>query len=57
MRARFSVFCYAHKVLVAVESINAPAEHMLARKLLQASISPSPDEAADPDFPLRQLLP
>lgn len=54
---RFSVFCYAHKRLVAVESVNAPAEHMLARKLLQAGISLSPDEAADPDFPLRQLLP
>lgn len=53
---RFSVFCYARKQLVAVESINAPAEHMLARRLIKAGVSPTPDEVADPDFALKALL-
>lgn len=53
---RFSVFCYAHKRLVAVESINSPADHMLARKLIKAGISPTPDEVANPEFPLKTLL-
>jgi 3-phenylpropionate/trans-cinnamate dioxygenase ferredoxin reductase subunit len=53
---RFSVFCYARKRLVAVESINAPADHMMARKLIMAGVSPTPDEAADPACALRDLL-
>ncbi|SEF97782.1 NAD(P)/FAD-dependent oxidoreductase [Marinobacterium lutimaris] len=54
---RFSVFCYAQRRLVAVESINAPAEHMLARQLLKAGASPPPDDAANPEFNLRSALP
>ncbi|KEA61961.1 Ferredoxin reductase [Marinobacterium lacunae] len=53
---RFSVFCYAQKQLVAVETLNAPADHMIARRLIQAGVSPKPDDAANPDFDLRSLL-
>jgi len=52
----FSVFCYAKRRLIAVESINAPGDHMTARRLLQSGISPTPDDAANPDFVLRDLL-
>lgn len=54
---RFSVFCYAQRRLVAVESINAPADHMQARQLLKAGASPLPDDAANPEFNLRGALP
>ncbi|TCK08940.1 NAD(P)/FAD-dependent oxidoreductase [Marinobacterium mangrovicola] len=54
---RFSVFCYAQRRLVAVESINAPADHMLARQLLKAGASPLPDDATNPEFNLRSALP
>ncbi|WP_432695334.1 NAD(P)/FAD-dependent oxidoreductase [Marinobacterium sp. YM272] len=54
---RFSVFCYQQRRLVAVESVNAPADHMMARKLLKAGVSPLPDDAADPEFNLRGALP
>ncbi|GGC03260.1 oxidoreductase [Marinobacterium zhoushanense] len=53
---RFSVFCYARRRLLAVESINAPADHMIARRLIQSGISPTADDAANPDFNLRDLL-
>ncbi|MBV1789233.1 FAD-dependent oxidoreductase [Marinobacterium sp. D7] len=52
----FSVFCYARRRLLAVESINAPADHMISRRLIQSAISPTADDAANPNFNLRDLL-
>lgn len=52
----FSVFCYRGDRLVAVESVSRLPDHMLARKLLRAGISPSPQEAADPTCDLKALL-
>lgn len=52
----FSVFCYARRRLLAVESINAPADHMIARRLIQSGISPTADDAANPNFNLRDLV-
>lgn len=49
----FSVLCYRNGLLVAVESVNAPADHMAARKLLAAGQGPSPEEAATPGFSLK----
>jgi 3-phenylpropionate/trans-cinnamate dioxygenase ferredoxin reductase subunit len=49
----FSVFGYAQGRLRAVESVNRPADHMLARRLIADGRSPSPEEAADPAFDLR----
>ena len=53
---RFSLFHYRNDRLIAVESVNRPAEHMLARKLLAADRHPPPALAADPGADLRTLL-
>lgn len=52
----FSVFCFRGDTLVAVESVNSPADHMAARRLLSAGLSPRPEEVADPDFTLRSYV-
>ncbi|ACA16734.1 FAD-dependent pyridine nucleotide-disulphide oxidoreductase [Methylobacterium sp. 4-46] len=53
--AGFSVFRYRGERLTCVESLNRPADHMIARRLIQAGVSPSPDQAADPAFDLKAL--
>ena len=53
---RFSLFHYRNDRLIAVESVNRPAEHMLARKLLAAELHPPPALAADSSADLRVLL-
>ncbi|PXY23449.1 pyridine nucleotide-disulfide oxidoreductase [Prauserella coralliicola] len=50
---RFSVCCYRDGRLVAVESLNRPADHMAARRLLADRRSPAPDQLDDPDFTLK----
>ncbi len=50
---QFSVFCYGSSGLHAVESVNRPADHMAARRLLTAGRSPSPEQAADAAFDLK----
>ncbi len=52
----FSLFYYRGEKLIAVDSVNRPGEHLLARKLLDADISPRPTQAADPACDLRPLL-
>ncbi len=42
----FSVFHFKGDRLVAVDSINRPADHMIARRLLAANISPSEEDIA-----------
>lgn len=51
----FSLFHFAGAQLVSVESVNAPVDHMWARKLLEKGISPSPQQAADTSFALKSL--
>lgn len=53
----FSVWHYAHERLVGVDSIDLAKDHLLARKLLDAGVSPTPAQAADPAFDLAGLLP
>ena len=50
---RFSVCCYRNDRLVAVESLNRPADHMAARRLLADGRSPDPGRLADPGFSLK----
>lgn len=50
---KFSVFSYRDGKLIAVDSINSPADHMAARKLLGAGASISPEDIGNPDFDLR----
>ena len=52
----FSVFRYRHGRLTCVESLNRPADHMAARRLLQRRLSPSLAQAADVSFDLKSLL-
>jgi 3-phenylpropionate/trans-cinnamate dioxygenase ferredoxin reductase subunit len=49
----YSAFCYAGERLLGIESINKPADHAFARRLLVAGRSVSPQQVADPSFDLR----
>lgn len=53
---KFSAFYYRAGALVAIDSLNQPAEHMTGRKLLDKGISPSPAQAGDTGFALAGLL-
>lgn len=52
---RFSVFFLRGEALVAAHSVNRPAEHMLARKLIAGGARPSADQLADASFDLKGL--
>jgi 3-phenylpropionate/trans-cinnamate dioxygenase ferredoxin reductase subunit len=52
---KFSVFYFKGDRLVAVDSINRPADHILARRLLQAHTPVTPEQAADETFDLKKL--
>jgi 3-phenylpropionate/trans-cinnamate dioxygenase ferredoxin reductase component len=54
--ARFSVFRYAGDRLVVVESVNAPADHMIGRKLVTKPYSVTPAQAQDLSFNLKAAL-
>ena len=54
---KFSVFIYREGRLIAVESVNSPADHMVARKLLSAGLSIPKEVAADPAADLKALIP
>ncbi len=49
----FSVFCYKAGHLLGIESINRPADHAHARRLLTAGRQIAPEQAADDSFDLR----
>ncbi|UMY17821.1 FAD-dependent oxidoreductase [Methylobacterium organophilum] len=53
--ASLSVFRFRDGGLSAVESINRPADHMAARRILSARKSLNPEQAADPGFDLKAL--
>lgn len=52
----FSLLHYVGEQLVCVESVNAPVDHMMSRKLLEAGRNPAPEVAADAAVPLKSLL-
>lgn len=54
--ASFSVYHFKGAQLLAVDSVNASKDHLQARKLLDAGVSPSPAQAADAGFDLAGLL-
>jgi 3-phenylpropionate/trans-cinnamate dioxygenase ferredoxin reductase subunit len=53
---KFSLFHFRGSVLQAVDSVNKPADYTIARKLLAEGLSPTPEQAADPTFKLKDLL-
>jgi 3-phenylpropionate/trans-cinnamate dioxygenase ferredoxin reductase subunit len=52
----FSVYHYRGETLIAVDTVNAPKDHLQARKLLDAGVSPTREQAADLGFDLNALL-
>jgi 3-phenylpropionate/trans-cinnamate dioxygenase ferredoxin reductase subunit len=52
---KFSVFYYRDNRLTAVDSINRPGYQMIARRLITASLSPTPTQAADLSFDLKKI--
>lgn len=54
-RGRFSVFAFRSGKLIAVESVNAPLDHMQARRLLANDIFIRPEEAADTSIELKSI--
>jgi 3-phenylpropionate/trans-cinnamate dioxygenase ferredoxin reductase component len=49
----FSVFCFRAGRLTAVESINRPSDHIIARRLLAGEPGLGPEQAADESYDLR----
>lgn len=54
---KFSVFVYREGRLIAVESVNSPADHMVARRLLAVGLSVPKEVAADTAADLKALIP
>jgi 3-phenylpropionate/trans-cinnamate dioxygenase ferredoxin reductase subunit len=52
---KFSVLYFDGDVLTCVESINLPADHLAARKLIAAAQPVNREQAADPAVPLKNL--
>jgi NADPH-dependent 2,4-dienoyl-CoA reductase/sulfur reductase-like enzyme len=54
---KFSVLCFGRGLLQCVESVNSPADHMAARKILAGPERPRLDEAGAPGFTLKAWTP
>ena len=52
----FSLFHYLGDQLVCVESVNAPMDHMMSRKLLEGGKHPAPGQVCDPAVALKTLV-
>jgi 3-phenylpropionate/trans-cinnamate dioxygenase ferredoxin reductase component len=52
-KGEYSAFCYAGDKLLGIESINKPADHAFARRLLAAGRNVTTGQAADLSFDLR----
>ncbi|MDO9073951.1 MAG: oxidoreductase C-terminal domain-containing protein, partial [Rubrivivax sp.] len=55
--ASFSLFHYQGDKLIAIDNVNNPKEHLLVRKLMDAGVSPTPQQAGDAGFDLNGLVP
>jgi 3-phenylpropionate/trans-cinnamate dioxygenase ferredoxin reductase subunit len=55
--AAFSIYHFRAGKLIAVDSVNSAKDHLQARKLLDAGVSPTPEQAADGGFDLGTLIP
>jgi 3-phenylpropionate/trans-cinnamate dioxygenase ferredoxin reductase subunit len=50
-----SVFCFRQGRLLGVETVNRPADHMAARRLIGNHIALSPAQAADESVDLKGI--
>lgn len=53
----FTIYHFKGSQLLAADSVNASKDHLLVRKLMDAGISPTPQQAGDATFELNTLLP
>jgi 3-phenylpropionate/trans-cinnamate dioxygenase ferredoxin reductase subunit len=53
---KFSVYYFKNNKLIGVDSLNKPADHLNARKLLEAEVAISQEQIEDLDFNLNQLF-
>jgi 3-phenylpropionate/trans-cinnamate dioxygenase ferredoxin reductase component len=53
---KFSVYYFKNKKLIGVDSVNKAADHLNARKLLEAEVEISSEQVEDLDFNLNQLF-
>ncbi len=53
---KFSVFYFRNGVMIAADSVNRPADHMAARKLVASRAACRPSQVADGSFDLKTLL-
>lgn len=54
-QGKFSVLYLFDGALTCVESVNAPADHMAARKLIADGVKVSTEKAVDPSIPMKEL--
>ncbi|MDP5347098.1 MAG: pyridine nucleotide-disulfide oxidoreductase, partial [Paracoccaceae bacterium] len=52
-----SVWYFRGDTLLAVDAMNDPRAYMIGKRLIEAGQSPAPAAVADPDTPLKSLLP
>ena len=52
----FTMFGFRDGQLRVVETVNRPADHMIARRLIASGATISPEQAADPEFDLKSVL-
>ncbi|WP_375568250.1 FAD/NAD(P)-binding oxidoreductase [Seohaeicola saemankumensis] len=52
-----SVWYYRGDALLAVDAMNDPRAYMIGKRLIEAGQSPAPAAVADPETPLKSLLP
>lgn len=53
---KFSLFFFRDERLIAIHTVNRPADHMAGRKLITAGISPTQAQIEDAGFKLNSLL-
>jgi 3-phenylpropionate/trans-cinnamate dioxygenase ferredoxin reductase subunit len=53
---RFALYYFKRGRLIAVDTVNRPADHLLARKLIAQKVALTPAQAADENINLRGLL-
>jgi len=54
--ASFTVFHFRGEQLLGADSVNASKDHLTVRKLLDAGVSPTPQQVADPAIELASLI-
>lgn len=54
--SKLTVLCFRHDVLIGVETVNAPADHMVARRLLALPQAPTASQIEASGFDLKAVL-